>query len=205
MNKIFTLLIAFFLLASAVVIGLWATGIVNFGPGSSTAGGSTIIAGAPQIGGPFELVNHKGETVTEADFKGKLMLVFFGYTYCPDVCPTEMQTISVAMQELGDDGNDVTPVFVSVDPTRDTTEVMSEFVEAFHPTLVGLTGTEEQIADIKKKYRVYSQKEENGDPEYYLVDHSSFTYLMDREGELITVFSYGTPSEEMAAKIKEQL
>jgi len=205
MNKVFTLLIAFFLLASAVVIGLWATGLVQFGPGSKTGSSSVVIAGAPQIGGPFELTNHKGEPVTNADFEGKLMLVFFGYTFCPDVCPTEMQTLSVAMQQLGDDGADVVPVFVTVDPKRDTVELMSEFVEAFHPSFVGLTGTEEQITDIKKKYKAYSQREENGDPDYYLVDHTSYTYLMGRDGKLISVFSYGTPPEDMVTKIREEL
>lgn len=204
MNKVFTLLIALFLTASAVVIGLWATGLVQFGAGGKS-GSSIVIAGAPQIGGAFELVNHKGEAVTNADFNGKLMLVFFGYTFCPDVCPTEMQTLSVVMEELGDDAGDAVPVFVTVDPSRDTVPVMAGFVEAFHPSFVGLTGSEAQIADIKKRYKVFSQRDENGDPEYYLVDHTSYTYLMDRKGDLITVFAYGTPPEDMVAKIREQL
>lgn len=164
-----------------------------------------MLVGVPQIGGSFSLVNHKGEMVTDEDFKGKLVLVFFGFTNCPDVCPTEMQTISVALQELGDDAKEVTPLFVTVDPARDTPEIMASFVAAFHPAIVGLTGSEEAIGDIKKKYRVYSQKQDNNDPDYYLVDHTSFTYLMGRDGDLITVFSFGVPPEEMASKIREQL
>jgi cytochrome oxidase Cu insertion factor (SCO1/SenC/PrrC family) len=203
MNKIFAYCIAFFVLASVVVIGLWATGMLNVGP--SAKKGSSIIANAPQIGGSFSLINQNGEPVTDKDYREKLMLVFFGYTFCPDVCPTEAQTLSVAMNELGDDAADVVPVFITVDPARDTVEVMGEFLSAFHPSFVGLTGSEEQIKDVMKKYRAYGQKAEGGDPEYYLVDHTSFTYLMGRDGELITVFSYGTSPEDIAAKIKEQL
>ncbi|MCF8465826.1 MAG: SCO family protein [Sneathiella sp.] len=202
MNKIFVFLIAFFLLASALAIGLWVTGVFQ---GDGRLSGSSIVVGVPQIGGSFELVNHKGETVTDKDFRGKLMLVFFGYTNCPDVCPTEMQTISLTMEELGDDAADVVPIFITVDPKRDTVAAMAGFVEAFHPSLIGLTGSKAQINDVKKKYRVYGEKAEGDDPDYYLVDHTSFTYLMGRDGSLITVFSYGTPPEEMAAKIREQI
>ncbi|MCC3303268.1 SCO family protein [Sneathiella sp. HT1-7] len=204
MNKIFAFFIAIFLLASAAVIGLWMSGNLP-GIGQGKSEGSSVLAGVPQIGGPFSLINHKGETVTDADFKGKLLLMFFGFTNCPDVCPTEMQTISLVLQELGDDAEEVVPVFVTVDPERDTPEIMAEFVAAFHPAIVGLTGSEDAISDIKKKYRVYSQKQNEDDPDFYLVDHTSFTYLMGRDGDLITVFSYGVPAEEMASKIREQL
>ncbi|MEH6526134.1 MAG: SCO family protein [Sneathiella sp.] len=203
MNKIFAYCIAFFVLTSVLVIGLWSTGMLNVGPSANK--GSSIISGAPQIGGSFALINQKGEPVTDKDFQDKLMLVFFGYTFCPDVCPTEAQTISVAMEELGDAAADVVPVFVTVDPERDTALVMDEFLSSFHPSFVGLTGSETQIKDVMKKYRVYGQKVEDGDPEYYLVDHTSFTYLMGRDGALITVFRYGTTPEEMVTKIKEQL
>ncbi|MEX0583637.1 MAG: SCO family protein [Sneathiella sp.] len=204
MNKMFALLIAFFLIVSAVVIGLWfAGGLPGFGQDKGKS--SSILVGAPQIGGPFSLVNHKGERVTDEDYKGKLLLIFFGFVNCPDVCPTEMQTISLAMQELGDQASEVVPIFITVDPARDTPEAMADFVAAFHPSLVGLTGSEEEISDVKKKYRVYGQKQEGGDPDYYLVDHTSFTYLMGKDGELITVFSFGVPAEEIAAKVREEL
>ncbi|WP_339635482.1 SCO family protein [uncultured Sneathiella sp.] len=204
MNKLFPLLIAFFLIISAVVIGLWFTGGLT-GLGQDKGQSSSILVGAPQIGGSFSLVNHKGERVTDEDYRGKLLLIFFGFVNCPDVCPTEMQTISLAMEELGEQASEVTPLFITVDPERDTPQAMSDFVAAFHPSLVGLTGSEEEIADVKKKYRVYGQKQEGGDPDYYLVDHTSFTYLMGKDGDLITVFSFGVPSEEIAAKIREQL
>ena len=147
MNKIFTILIIFFLLAGATAVGLWMAGALP-GVGKDQGRSSSLVVGVPQIGGPFSLVNHNGERVTEADFKGKLMLVFFGFTHCPDVCPTELQTISVAMQELGDAADQVTPVFITVDPERDTQELMADFVEAFDPSIVGLTGSQDEIADV---------------------------------------------------------
>lgn len=204
MNKIFAVLIVIFLLASATAVGLWMAGELP-GVGKGKESSSSLVVGVPQIGGSFSLVNHKGERVTDADFKGKLTLVFFGFTHCPDVCPTEMQTISVAMQELGDAANQVIPLFITVDPERDTEELMADFVEAFDPSIVGLTGSQDEIADVMKKYRVYAQKRDEQDAEYYLVDHSAYTYLMDRDGELITVFSFGVSPEEMTAKIRENL
>lgn len=204
MNKIFALLIAFFLLASAGAIALWMMGGLPWS-GGKTGTSSSVVVGAPQIGGSFSLVNHKGERVTDEDFKGKLLLIFFGFTNCPDVCPTEMQTISLVMEELGTDADQVIPIFVTVDPERDDVATMAEFVAAFHPSLVGLTGSAEEIDEIKRKYRVYGEKQENGDPEYYLVNHTSFTYLMDRDGSLIKVFSFGVSPEEVASTIREQL
>ena len=158
-----------------------------------------------EVEGAFTLIDQFGKTRRLEDFRGQIVVLSFGFTNCPDVCPTEMQTFSVAMEELGDDANEVVPIFVTVDPARDTPEVMGEYVAAFHPSIIGLTGSEEAISDIKKKYRVYSQKQDNDDPDYYLVDHTSFTYLMGRDGDLITVFSYGVPPEEIASKIREQL
>jgi protein SCO1/2 len=204
MNKFFAFFIAFFLLLSAVAIGLWFSGSLP-DVAQPRSESSSVLAGVPQIGGPFTLTDHNGNTVTDDDFQGKFMLIFFGFTNCPDVCPTELQTFSVAMEELGDESDEVVPIFVTVDPSRDTPEIMKEYVTTFHPSIVGLTGSEEAISDIKKQYRVYSQKQDNDDPDYYLVDHTSFTYLMGRDGDLITVFSFGVPPEEIASKIREQL
>jgi len=203
MNKFFA-----FAVGGLVLIGLVVAGFVisqsMFGSNSKNRSG--IIVGAPQIGGAFTLTNNKGETVTEKDFEGKLMLVFFGYTFCPDVCPTEMNVFGNVVQGLGEAAKEITPVFITVDPTRDTVAVMDEFVQAFHPSIVGLTGTEEQINVVKKAYRAYGQAaNKKDDPDYYLVDHTSFTYLMDKDGSLATVFSYGTSPEEIIKKIKETL
>lgn len=164
-----------------------------------------IVAGAPQIGGAFELTNHEGKQVTDRDFRGKYMLVFFGYTSCPDVCPTEMNTISLAFELLGAKASDVVPVFVSIDPARDTADVMADFLSAFDAPIVGLTGSQVQIDAIVKAYRVYAKKAENDDPEFYLMDHTSFTYLMDRKGDLSEIFSYGTAPEKIAKTLLEKL
>ncbi|MBL4906142.1 MAG: SCO family protein [Sneathiella sp.] len=202
MNKIFAYAIALLVLVGLTATVLIVTGVI---PSANKSSRSGIISGAPQIGGEFSLVNNKGKSVTEKDFQGKMMLVFFGYTFCPDVCPTEMQTFSQVMTELGVDAEEVIPVFITVDPARDTVEVMDEFVAAFHPSIVGLTGSEEQIIHVKKQYRAYGQKVEGEDKEYYLVDHTSFTYLMGKDGQLATVFSYGTTTDEMIKKIRELL
>lgn len=204
MNKVFAYAVAALVVTGLTIAALVFTGVIPGAPGSRQ-GGSSVIAGAPQLGGPFTLVNNKGETVTDKDFHGKYMMIFFGYTFCPDVCPTEMQTFAQVMAELGEDAAKVTPVFITVDPKRDTVQVMDEFVQSFHPSIVGLTGTEKQIEDVKRQYRAYGQREDNGDPEYYLVDHTSFTYLMRPDGILETVFRYGTTPEEMTKKIQELL
>lgn len=183
---------------------LLLSGVIDIGS-VAKKGRNMVVAGAPQIGGAFTLVSHEGKQVTDQDFFGKYTLIFFGYTSCPDVCPTEMNTISLVYEILGDKASGVTPVFVSIDPGRDTTEVMSDFVSAFDAPIVGLTGTQAQVDAIVKAYRVYAKKAQNDDPEYYLMDHTSFTYLMDREGQLSEIFSYGTSPEKIAKTLMEKL
>jgi protein SCO1/2 len=160
--------------------------------------------GNASVGGPFTLVDQDGAVVTEQDFAGRLMLVYFGYTFCPDVCPTTLQTMSVAMEQLGDDAKDVAFVFVTLDPKRDTVAQMKRYVDLFEPGPVGLTGSDEQVAAAAKAYRVYyNANDEQGDD--YLVDHSSFIYLMDREGRYLSHFGPTATPEEMAGKIEEAL
>jgi protein SCO1/2 len=130
--------------------------------------------------------------------------VYFGYTFCPDVCPTTLQTMSVAMEQLGDDAKDVAFVFVTLDPKRDTVAQMKRYVDLFEPGPVGLTGSDEQVAAAAKAYRVYyNANDQQGDD--YLVDHSSFIYLMDREGRYLSHFGPTATPEEMAGKIEEAL
>lgn len=160
---------------------------------------------AVSIGGPFELVDQHGQEVTQADFRGRYMLVYFGYTYCPDVCPTELQTMSQALDKLGDEAEQVTPVFITVDPERDTVEQLAAYAEHFHPRLVALTGSPEQIAAAAKAYRVYYRKAEDDSASDYLMDHSNIVYLMDPEGRFVTHFGGGTGPERMAEQIGEYL
>lgn len=163
------------------------------------------VAGA-LIGGPFELVDHTGKTVTQDDFKGKFMLIYFGYTYCPDVCPTELQDMTAALDALGDKADRIQPIFITVDPQRDTPELMAEYVANFYPGMIGLTGTEEQIAAAAKAYRIYYAKvaEDENDP-YYLMDHSSIIYLMDEGGKLAAYFNSKMSPEDMAKAIADRL
>jgi len=160
-----------------------------------------------QIGGPFTLTDHTGKQVTDADFHGKFMLMFFGYTYCPDICPTTLTDITDAMNLLGEQQEEVVPVFVTVDPERDTVEHLGEYVTFFHPRMVGLTGTLMQISEVATAYKIYYRKGTlpEDDPEGYLVDHSSIAYLIDRNGDFVTHFSHGTTPEQMAQRIRETL
>ncbi|SLN12037.1 SCO family protein [Oceanibacterium hippocampi] len=162
--------------------------------------------GTADVGGPFTLVAQDGHTVSDTDFRGKLMLVYFGYTFCPDVCPTSLQNEAVALDILGDDADDVAPIFITVDPNRDSQQVMAEYMDAFGPRFIGLRGTEEQVAEVAKRYRVYFRKvDPDKDPENYLVDHLSFLYLMGRDGKFITAFGHATTPEEIARGIREYL
>jgi protein SCO1/2 len=155
--------------------------------------------GEAAIGGPFELVNGQGETVTEKDFAGKEMLIYFGYTYCPDVCPTSLSLIAAALDMLTPEQREkITPIFISIDPERDTPDVVGTYAKAFYPTMVGLTGTPEQVTAAARAYKVYFKKvEEKGDAPY-LMDHSSIVYLMGPDGKFLTHFSHGTTPDKMA-------
>ena len=164
-------------------------------------------SGAPQIGGPFELVNHWGEPATDADFKGSYTLVFFGYTYCPDVCPVTLSKVSTALDLIGEDAAKVIPLFISVDSERDTPEQLSEYVKYFHPAIIGLTGSDEQIAAVTKAFGVYYAKADSGtgDPADYLMDHTAITYLMTPDNTYAAHFSHSATAEDMAAGIRRVL
>jgi cytochrome oxidase Cu insertion factor (SCO1/SenC/PrrC family) len=158
--------------------------------------------GEPQVGGPFSLTDQTGRRVTEKNFQGKFMLVFFGYTYCPDVCPTELQVMTQAVEAMGSAGDAIQPVFITIDPERDTPEVMKTYVENFGPRLTGLTGTAGEIAAAAKAYRVYYKKVENSDANAYLMDHSSIVYLMDRNGRFVKHFTYSTDARALSEALR---
>jgi len=190
------------ILAIALVLGIGLTYRLMM------MGTETKSSGSASIGGPFELVNQDGETVTQDDFAGKYMLTYFGYTFCPDVCPTELQVMGTALDMMPQDiADEITPVFFTVDPQRDTVEAIAEYVPYFHERMVGLTGTVEQTTAAAKAFRVYYAKTiPEGEPEdtdSYLMDHSSFVYLMDRDGQFVRHFNYGTSPEDMAKGVTE--
>lgn len=158
---------------------------------------STIAGGPGTIGGPFTLVSETGETVTDADVITKPTLIYFGYTFCPDVCPLDTVRNADAVDLLKEDGHDVLPVFISVDPERDTPQVVADFTENLHPEMLGLTGSPEQVAAASKAYRTYYRKQD-GDPDYYLVDHSTFSYLVLPEHGFVEFFRRELSPEQMA-------
>jgi protein SCO1/2 len=156
------------------------------------------------VGGPFSLVNQDGERVTEKDFLGSYFLVYFGYSYCPDVCPVDLQSMTAALDLLNEETLDkVQPVFITIDPERDTVEVMKAYVSLFHPKLIGLTGTPEEITAATRAYRVYARKVETESDSDYLMDHSAITFLMSPEGKYIAHFSTGFKPEAMAQRLED--
>lgn len=192
-----------------VIAALVVVVAVGLGPrllhwfGGSGSGAET--SAGVSIGGPFELVNGAGETVTDKDFRGKWMLVYFGYTFCPDVCPTSLGTIAAALDGMEPElVEKITPVFITVDPERDTPEVVGKYVRYFHPNMVGLTGSAEQVDAAAQAYRAYYKKQPQEDGPY-LMDHSSVTYLMNPDGAFVRHFSHGVAPDEMAAGIREAM
>jgi cytochrome oxidase Cu insertion factor (SCO1/SenC/PrrC family) len=157
------------------------------------------------IGGPFDLTDQNGTRRTDADFRGKLMLVYFGFTYCPDVCPTDLLQIALAVDQLGEPGEMVQPVFITVDPERDTPEHLKQYMALFHPRFVGLTGDAMAIGAAARAYRVYHKKIEWSDRSDYTVDHSAFIYLMGRDGEYLGFFPPGASAERLVETIRPRL
>ena len=157
------------------------------------------------VGGPFTLVDHTGKQVTQESYAGRFLLVFFGYTFCPDVCPTELGSFSVALDALGEDIEHIVPLFITIDAERDTPALLAEYVSHFHESLIGLTGTRDQVDEIARNYRVFYRKVEDPENTYYLMDHTALTYLMAPDGELVRMFVHGTPPEELAGAIREAL
>ena len=161
-----------------------------------------------KFGGPFSLTDHHGERRTDEDFRGRFLLIYFGYTYCPDICPTNLTTMSHALEALGDKAEGVQPLFVSIDPARDTVEVLADYVDHFYPTMVGLTGTETEIRAVAKAYRVHRSKvvfEKDAPADEYLVNHSSITFLMGRDGEFLSLFPHDTKAEVMTKALEGYL
>ena len=198
--------------AALVVLGLailaYSSGFENEAENKPlSTSQNTIAISKPNIGGPFTLIDQNGKPTTDLDFKGRYMLVYFGYTYCPDICPNSLTTMSDALDLLGEDANKVIPILISFDPARDTPEYLKEYASYFHPRLKALTGTPEQIASVTKAYRVYYAKviKEDAEPEDYLMNHSSATYLMGPNGAFLLHFSHGTDAEIMARRIREKL
>ncbi len=156
------------------------------------------------VGGPFALTGHDGGPRRNTDFRGKLLLVYFGFTFCPDICPTDLQEIARAIDQLGPAGEQIQPLFITLDPERDTPAHLAEYVPLFHPRLIGLTGAPEAIRGVADAYKVYYEKVETGRGEY-TVDHTAYVYLMDRNGGYLGFFPPNTSAERMLTIIRPHL
>ncbi len=193
MTKFFAIGFAAVAAIALVVMG----GLVFWNDGKSCAT-SVVAGGQATIGGPFSLVDHNGNAVTEKDVITGLTLIYFGYTYCPDICPLDTQRNLDAVDILHENGVEITPVFITIDPARDTVSALNDYVAASHPRLIGLTGTQEQVKAASKAYRTFFRK--SGEGEDYLMDHSTQSYLMDKTG-FLQFFRRDTSPEDMAKTI----
>ena len=202
MRPSFKVLIAIVLtLAAAGALGAaWVSLVEAPAPKVATSGTAAI-------GGPFTLVSTNDGNVTDQTYRGKWLLIFFGYTFCPDACPTALNNISIALEKLGADAAKLQPLFVTVDPQRDTREVLAEYLKSFDSRIVGLTGSQDQIDRVVKEYRVYvaSQKSETQGDDNYLVSHSAYIYLMDPQGKFVNVIQGSEAGEEIAAWLRKQM
>lgn len=194
-------LVVFAILAVLAAEWLWLKGRSDWPP-SDPAPAATARGAAP--GGPFSLIDHAGAAVSERTYRGKYLVMVFGYTSCPDVCPTTLAAVAAAMELLGAEAEAVQPLFVTVDPERDTPEVLADYVAAFHPRMVGLTGSAEQIRQAARAYRVYYSKVETGD-DAYPVDHSAYVYVVGPDGATLTYLKHDASPEAMAAAIENAM
>ena len=187
----------------ALVLIAWQFGFLS--PNGRNSG-SMIAA---KIGGTFDLIDHNGKLRRSGEFREKFMLIYFGYSYCPDICPTALQVMGLALNSLGDKAKMVQPIFITIDPKRDTAKHLKTYVQNFYPDLLGLTGTEEAIKDTAKKFRIYyarvSDNKDKSEGDDYLVDHSSIVFLMGKKGQYVTHFNHQTDPAKMAEIIAKQL
>jgi protein SCO1/2 len=164
-----------------------------------------LMWGREPVGGPFWLIDHTGKPRTDADFRGKLLLIYFGFTYCPDICPADLQNIGLALDKLGPAAEAVQPLFITVDPERDTPAHLADYATMFHPRLIGLTGDAASIRKTADAYKVYYAKVPSEKGDDYTVDHTAFIYLMDRDGTYLGFFPPGTTPERIAESIRPRL
>ena len=187
--------------AAAAVLGV--AGWVALGPRDGVAALCNAGTAAGDLGGPFELVSETGETVTSAQVIDRPSLIYFGYTFCPDVCPLDTVRNAEAVDILAERGIDVQPVFISIDPARDTPEVVDDFTANLHPAMLGLTGSDAQVRAASQAYRTYfNRHDEKGDDPYYLVDHSTFTYLVLPGDTVAGFFRRELSGEQLADQVQ---
>ena len=195
-----TTLIAVFAFAPLILGGAWLT--ITFTTSLALAQSSR--PAATGIGGPFTLIDTNSKTVTDQTYRGKWMLIYFGYTNCPDACPLALHNISVALEKLGPKASVIQPLFITVDPNRDTPQAMADYLKNFDPRIAGLTGSPAQTDVVAKAYHVYvaPQKSDGND---YLIAHSAYIYLMDPQGNFVNIIDGSVPGNQMAAKLHQMM
>jgi protein SCO1/2 len=193
-------------LAAALLLGALMCGAATAADPSSPAQlMDDLMWNRGPIGGDFALTDHTGARRTAADFRGRFLLLYFGYTYCPDVCPTDLQAMAEAVEQLGDDGERVELLFITIDPARDTVAHLRDYVPLFHSRLVGLTGTPEEVTRVATAYKAWFRRVDERDASEYLFEHSGFIYLFGPNGAYLGFFPPGTSAERIATIIRDKL
>ena len=164
-----------------------------------------LMAGKVPVGGPFTLTDQRGKRVSLADFRGRIVVLYFGYTYCPDVCPTDLHAVAGMLDLLGADAARVQPVFITLDPERDTRKVLGLYVESFNPRFIALSGSVREIREVATRYKVFFEKVRPPGAKYYMIDHTAFTYVIDARGNYAGFFPPGTGGERMATLMRDML
>lgn len=200
-GMLFLSVVAGLLLGGIAAIAMFPEAREKLFPGQS----AQQTSGKALIGGPFTLTDQNGKQVTDKDFRGRYMLVFFGFTACPDICPAGLQLIAATLAKVGAKADKIAPIFVSVDPERDTPEKLAGYVKNFDDRMIGLTGTPEQVANVAKAYRVFYEKTANEAGAGYGMNHTSIIYLMGPDGEYITHFTPTTDVDAMVEKLNKLL
>lgn len=191
------------------VVGVWFGTNLPGLPGTHSSQpallGKTTRTGTAAIGGPFTLASTKDESVSDQSLRGKWLLIFFGYTFCPDLCPTALANLSNALEKFGSDAARLQPLFITVDPHRDTREVMANYLKSFDPRILGLTGTQAQIDQVIKEYQVYVAADKSKGGDDYLVSHSGYLYLMDPQGKFVNVIQGNEDGDAIAAWLRKEM
>jgi protein SCO1/2 len=199
-------------LASLALAGVLVLGVASLGYAQTTAQSkvestrlmSELMSGKGQVGGPFTLLDQTGKKRTLAEFKGKVVLIYFGYMFCPDICPTDLNNLAGLLKRLGKDSAQVQVIFITLDPARDTQEFIGKYVEYFDKRILGLRGTEQQTKQVATQYKTFYEKVSLKDNQY-VIDHTAFTYIMNRNGKYLAFFPPGTSPERMEVMVREAL
>lgn len=189
-----------YLLLVAALIG----GVLWYESEKVTGLGRVVATGQADVGGPFQLTDQSGKRVSDKDFRGRYMLIYFGYSFCPDVCPTTLAVMAQALEKVGDRSQRIVPILITIDPERDTPKVLEDYVKAFGPSFTGLTGTPDEIKAVEKKYRVYAVKRplEGGN---YGMDHSSVIYLMGPDGKMVSFYDEAISPDDLAKDLRAKI